>query len=206
VVIAVTGSSRDMSRYTIHIHITYLGRRTAHLWDVSDTNPAPTVAVAALLIRLQFSCRQLASSLRRCNQQHAFSLALLSLPSLGALSSGTVSCCTKYCRYLTSSILCCNGAKFKTVSISCVQAVRQCYWSPIAVLRHPNVQEVCLRQYLGVLRDRARPKQRRLFLDTQFDVLTTVSQFYCTQFLSIRTAMQTTLQFAGYLRHHCIAV
>jgi hypothetical protein len=77
-------------------------------------------------------------------------------------------------------------------------------WSPIAVLRHLSVQAVCLRQDLGVWTDRACLQQRRLFRNREFDVLTAVRQFRCTQFLSIRTALQTTLQFAGYLRHYCI--
>ena len=96
-----------------------------------------------------------------------------------------------------------NGATFQTVSMSFVHAVRQCYWSPIAVLRHLSVQAVCL-QDLGVWTDRVCLKQRRLFPNTQFDVLTAVRHCYCTQFLSIHTALRKTLQLVGYVRHHCI--
>jgi hypothetical protein len=76
-------------------------------------------------------------------------------------------------------------------------------WSPIAVLRHLSVPAVCL-QDLGIWTDPACPKQCRLLLNTQFYVLTAVRHFHSTQFLSIRTALQTTLRFPGYPKHHCI--
>jgi len=67
------------------------------------------------------------------------------------------------------------------------------------VLRHLSVQAVCL-QDLGVCTDRASLKQRHLIPHTQSNFLTAVGHFYRTQFLSTRTALQTSLQFAGHLK------
>ena len=102
-------------------------------------------------------------------QPAAHSLPRTAVATVTVCSQRTVSCGTKKGNYVTSIKLCCNEAKFKTVNISFVHAIRQCYYSPIAVLRHLSVQAVWLRQDLRVLRYRACLKQLHLFLNTQSD-------------------------------------